>query len=454
MGAYGVSSVNESTASSIFTWLADHPVLSGFVIFLIALSESLAIVGILVPGIILMLIIGAYLATGQFSFLIASLLAFTGAVIGDGISYYLGNRYKDKLTTLWPISRYPATFEQGIQFFKRHGNKSIILGRFIGPIRAFIPAIAGMFQMSRPQFFISNVLSAAIWAPLVLLPGYAIGLSLALAGDIASRLIIFVIVVGALLWLIFWLLKIIFSFLLLRFNKGLNIVFNKLLSNKITFQLSRKINIAILALIVIFLFNTFHIDPIKSQIFIIENTIWQEHFWNKLESHRKGFITKIKYPFNIQFSGTAKSITQKINSLAMTGESKWMLSPAPQASSIIQLLNPQADITSLAIFPHTHHRIAEQLRFIKKINNELIVIRLWKTQFKIKQFNPEYTAMPLWQGTLTKLVVVEQLGLKVLKSELINEQQLTNLALSLNKNNYNTVVRKNDNIDIVLTSLQ
>ncbi|VAX02150.1 hypothetical protein MNBD_GAMMA22-417 [hydrothermal vent metagenome] len=213
--------MDESTTISIFSWLADHPILFGLTIFFIALIESLALVGILVPGIVLMLLIGAYLATSQFSFFYAVILAFAGAIAGDSISYYLGYHYKNKLITLWPISRYPEAFQKGINFFKRHGYKSIILGRFIGPLRPIVPAIAGMFQMPRAQFFISNVFSASIWAPVVLLPGFVIGLSLEYASDIAGRLIILVIVTGTLLWVIFWLIKTIYISLLPRIDKSI-----------------------------------------------------------------------------------------------------------------------------------------------------------------------------------------------------------------------------------------
>ncbi len=216
--------MNESTALSIFTWLGEHPVLSGFLIFFIALTESLAVVGLLVPGVIFMLIIGAYLATDQFSFLHAILLTFAGAVAGDSISYYLGYRYKNKLSTVWPISRYPDTFNKGIQFFKRHGVKSVILGRFIGPIRPIIPAIAGMLEMPQKQFFISNVFSALVWAPVILLPGYVIGLSLEFAGDITARLLFLVILFGGLLWIIFRFIKFIYLYLLPRIDDGVSVL--------------------------------------------------------------------------------------------------------------------------------------------------------------------------------------------------------------------------------------
>ncbi|MCE3288442.1 MAG: hypothetical protein K0R83_454, partial [Caulobacter sp.] len=52
------------------------------------------------------------------------------------------------------------------------GAASIYLCRFLGPVRAFVPLIAGMTAMSQARFQIANVGSAVIWVPIMLAPGY------------------------------------------------------------------------------------------------------------------------------------------------------------------------------------------------------------------------------------------------------------------------------------------
>jgi membrane protein DedA with SNARE-associated domain len=123
----------------LLDWVAQNPLWSGVVIFLVAMSESLAIVGLIVPGVIIMFGIGALIAAGAIEFWSAMAWAVAGAVVGDGLSFWLGRHYRDRLTAMWPFSRYPSSLEQGVAFFNKYGGKSVAFGRFFGPVRAVIP---------------------------------------------------------------------------------------------------------------------------------------------------------------------------------------------------------------------------------------------------------------------------------------------------------------------------
>ena len=83
----------------------------------------------------------------------------------------------------------------GIQFFAKHGGKSVFIGRFFGPVRAVIPLAAGVMRMPRGWFWFANFTSALVWAPMLLFVGDVIG-------DIGDRLIgsanTFVLVFGGL----------------------------------------------------------------------------------------------------------------------------------------------------------------------------------------------------------------------------------------------------------------
>jgi undecaprenyl-diphosphatase len=64
---------------------------------------------------------------------------------------------------------------RGIDFFQRHGGKSVFIGRFYGPLRASIPLAAGVLRMPAMRFWIADIASALLWAPLLLLAGGAVG---------------------------------------------------------------------------------------------------------------------------------------------------------------------------------------------------------------------------------------------------------------------------------------
>ncbi|MDX1655736.1 MAG: DedA family protein, partial [Candidatus Competibacteraceae bacterium] len=186
---------------ALLDWTAAHPALMGLLIFAVALGESLAMVGMLVPGAVLMFGFGTLIALGHLDFYAAWTWAALGAIVGDGLSFWLGRVYRQRLRELWPFSRHPLMLSRSEAFFRRHGGKSVLMGRFFGPVRAVIPAVAGMLDMPTGRFLVVNVLSALLWAPAYLLPGMVFGASLELASQVAWRLVVLVVLVLVLLWL-------------------------------------------------------------------------------------------------------------------------------------------------------------------------------------------------------------------------------------------------------------
>lgn len=193
-----------SALQPLFDWIEQHPTAAGVMIFLIALSESLAVVGMFIPGVALMFGIGALIATGIIDFWAACAWAIAGAIVGDGLSYWLGRHYQDRLRNMWPLRRYPDMIDKGEAFFTRHGGKSVLFGRFFGPIRAIVPAVAGMMGMRSSTFFAANIASALLWAPAYLLPGMVFGASLTIAAEVGARLVALIISVLLVLWFSGW----------------------------------------------------------------------------------------------------------------------------------------------------------------------------------------------------------------------------------------------------------
>lgn len=190
--------------NTILAFITHHPGLAYGAVFLVAFSESLAIVGLMVPGTVIMFGIGALVATGGLGLLPVLLLAMAGAIAGDGFSYLLGRYYKERLVAIWPFSRHPEMLDMGAAFFRRHGGKSVLFGRFVGPVRPIIPVVAGMLGMRPAHFSVVNVLSAIGWALVYILPGVFFGTSLTVASAISTRLgvIVFILVGG--IWIFIW----------------------------------------------------------------------------------------------------------------------------------------------------------------------------------------------------------------------------------------------------------
>lgn len=184
-------------------WLNVHPRFALIITFLISFSESLAVIGSIIPGSFTMTAIGILAGSGVMRIDLTCIMATLGAIAGDSFSYMLGYMFSDRLTSIWPFARYPHLIRLGSDFFARHGSMSVIIGRFFGPMRSIIPLIAGMMRMNRWQFLFANVVSAVGWALLYLFPGILIGIaSSELSPEYSTRLFIVVLLGLICIWLV------------------------------------------------------------------------------------------------------------------------------------------------------------------------------------------------------------------------------------------------------------
>ncbi|CAB3775747.1 hypothetical protein LMG28614_00076 [Paraburkholderia ultramafica] len=183
--------------------LAGHSAWMLTVVFLAAFLEAIAVIGTFIPGSTAMFLAGALTGTGSLSLGWVFVWAIIGAIAGDGMSFWLGGRYKERIVQLWPFRKHPELLDAGHGFFHKHGAKSVVLARFIGPLRAIVPVVAGMLGMSPLRFYAMNVLSALLWAPAHILPGVVFGASVLLAGAVSFRLVVILALLVCIVWLSF-----------------------------------------------------------------------------------------------------------------------------------------------------------------------------------------------------------------------------------------------------------
>ncbi|MDD4333385.1 MAG: bifunctional DedA family/phosphatase PAP2 family protein [Patescibacteria group bacterium] len=213
-------------ANSLLPTIEQIGVLAYWVIFFISLAESLAFVGLLIPGTIFMMGIGFLASNKIIDIGDAFVFAIAGAIAGDAISFYLGRRGTNLFKTENKIFKL-THLNMGEKFFFKHGNKSIFLGRFIGPLRPIIPFVAGMFKMKAGRFFFWNILSAIGWGIFYISIGYFFGESWKEIATWAHKTKYFVITL-ALIIIIFYFLKIIFQHIGKQIISWIKIFWNNL----------------------------------------------------------------------------------------------------------------------------------------------------------------------------------------------------------------------------------
>ena len=192
----------QSHLQDLIGYFSAHPGLALALVFSGAMLEALAVVGSVIPGSTAVFIGGTLIGLGVLNPWWTAAAAIIGAILGDGLSFWMGRRYGEHIRSVWPMRKHRELFERGRAYFEKRGASSIFIGRFLGPLRAIVPFVAGMSNMPSLKFYAVNIASAFAWASAHLLPGIAFGASLQLAGAVSSRLVALLLLVALAFWLL------------------------------------------------------------------------------------------------------------------------------------------------------------------------------------------------------------------------------------------------------------
>ncbi|MCP1443258.1 undecaprenyl-diphosphatase [Pseudomonas sp. GGS8] len=165
---------------SVTGWLTVNPQWLAVAVFVVACVECLAIAGLIVPGTVLLFAVAVLAGSGALSLGETLLLGFLGGVLGDVVSYFLGRHFHQNIRRLPGLRHHPEWIAGAEAYFQRYGIASLLVGRFIGPLRPMLPMVAGMFDMPFPRFAAVSLLAAAGWSVAYLLPGWATGAAIRL----------------------------------------------------------------------------------------------------------------------------------------------------------------------------------------------------------------------------------------------------------------------------------
>jgi len=181
-------------------WLDQYGYL---VIFLSLVVEYLVF---LVPGETFLVLAGAYASTGRLNLGVVMLAAALGAAIGSTNAYVLGRwggqAFLDRYAQRLHIS--PRQLERMQRFFRRHGDKTVFLARFVTVVRILVGYFAGAHRMPFGRFTLYNVLGASAWAVLVAALGYAFASNLGLLRRILTDFgIVALVAVALVLYFLF-----------------------------------------------------------------------------------------------------------------------------------------------------------------------------------------------------------------------------------------------------------
>jgi membrane protein DedA with SNARE-associated domain len=155
----------------------------------LAFLETSAFVGLVAPGELAVVLGGVLAGRGQMELPLLLAIVWAAAVAGDVCGFLLGRSLGRPFLIRHGarLGATPARLEQVERFFGRHGAKAIVIGRFVGIVRAMGPFTAGASGMRPGRFVAADVVGAGLWAGTFTGLGYAFAGSVGVLLDLLHR---------------------------------------------------------------------------------------------------------------------------------------------------------------------------------------------------------------------------------------------------------------------------
>jgi membrane protein DedA with SNARE-associated domain/membrane-associated phospholipid phosphatase len=156
-----------------------------------AFLETGAFVGLVAPGETVVIAGGVIAGEGTISLLPLIAIVWICAILGDSTSFYIGRRlgrgFLEKHGPRVKITH--ERLEQVESYFDRHGGKTILIGRFIGLVRALAPFIAGSSGLAYRRFIPYSIIGTGLWATIFCTLGFIFWRSFDRVAHIAGQAI-------------------------------------------------------------------------------------------------------------------------------------------------------------------------------------------------------------------------------------------------------------------------
>lgn len=164
-----------------------------------------------IPSELIMPSAGFAAARGDMTLGMVILMGTLGSVIGTLPLYYIGRAFSEDKLVAWAdkhgkwLTLSGKDIKKADDWFDRHGNKAVLFGRMVPGIRSLLSLPAGMSEMPLPKFLIYSAIGSALWSAALAYAGYALGENYDRVEQYvgpASKIILGVVVVGAIVWFI------------------------------------------------------------------------------------------------------------------------------------------------------------------------------------------------------------------------------------------------------------
>ena len=145
------------------------------------------------PGDTLLFALGLFIAGGDYQVLgiesealglvVAMSMLSVAAFLGNVVGYEIGRKIGPPLYERDGRIMKRKYLDQTSAFFDKHGNKALVIGRFVPFVRTYITVVAGVTQMERRRFLTWSAVGAVAWVVSLTLLGFFLGSTFPALGE-------------------------------------------------------------------------------------------------------------------------------------------------------------------------------------------------------------------------------------------------------------------------------
>lgn len=156
----------------------------------------------ILPGDTLLFALGLFIATGQLDIfpgppavelVVALVLLTAAAFLGNVVGYEIGRKIGPPLYERDGRIIKRKYFDQTTAFFDKHGNKALVIGRFVPFVRTYVTVVAGVTRMQRHRFFLWSAVGAVMWVVSIMLLGFFLGGTFPSLGESIDKLVLVIL---------------------------------------------------------------------------------------------------------------------------------------------------------------------------------------------------------------------------------------------------------------------
>ena len=167
----------QAFVEEVIEWLQPAYDVAGYALVSGAMFlESGLLLGVVVPGDVILAMAGVYVARGELSFPVVVALAVVGTAAGEMTGYWLGRRFGRSIIDRLPLAdRLRPKVDKAAEALRRNSGKAIVIGRFATGAGGTLPFAAGVAEIPFGRFLLFAIPTILVWATALVLLGTIVG---------------------------------------------------------------------------------------------------------------------------------------------------------------------------------------------------------------------------------------------------------------------------------------